>query len=102
MKMLPIVIIGLVLVLMVVACGGGSGADGWAKTDRVILTQDCIENVIAEGDLSRSYASRYCRCWVHGMEAHYTAEYAATVINGDEMPDPELLNIWMGCLSEGW
>jgi hypothetical protein len=100
MKVLFIVVVGLIVVLA--ACGGGKApeSDGWGKVDRESLTQDCIAYTIAEGDLSDSYASRYCRCWVQGMEAHYTAEYADTIINGGELPDPEVLSIGIKCLSE--
>lgn len=102
MKTLLMVAAGLVLILMMVACGGGGGSEssGWTKTDRETLTQDCVGYVIAEGDLNNSSASRYCRCWVQGMEAHYTAEYADTIINEGAMPDPEALNIGVKCLSE--
>jgi len=102
MKMLFVVVFLLVLVLA--ACGGGSKAlpdsSGWAKADRESLTQDCIGYVIAEGQLSNSYASQYCRCWIDGMEAHYTAEYADTIINQGAMPDPEVITIGMDCLSQ--
>ncbi|HUV73875.1 MAG TPA: hypothetical protein VMW79_06175 [Anaerolineae bacterium] len=102
MKIVSVVTVGTILLLVMVSCGGGGGSDpnGWAKADREALTQDCIEYVIAEGDLSDSHASRYCRCWVRGMEAHYTVEYADTIINGAEMPDLEVLNIGIECLSE--
>jgi hypothetical protein len=98
MKAMCLVLIALVL-LGLAACGGGGKAesDGWAKAERESLTQDCIKYVIAEGGLSNSYASQYCKCWISGMEAHYTAEYADTIINQGAMPDPEVMKIGTEC-----
>jgi len=100
MKTIALILMALAL-LGLAACGGSGGAkpNGWTKADRESLTQDCIGYVIAKGDLSNSYASRYCECWIGGMEAHYTADYADTIINGGEMPDPEVITIGTDCLN---
>jgi hypothetical protein len=97
MKRLGVLAVAFASLLLLVACGGGSGGVDPALDPAY---RACVVSVIEEDGYTEAHASSYCECLVNEMAKDYSVEKVNTMFVDESGANLGDMGAWLDAAGE--